>query len=174
MKEIWKDVVDFEGLYKVSNLGRIYSCKSKIILKHHNNKLGYAKLILRKNNKSYGYQVHRLVAMAFLPNPNKYPEVNHKDENPRNNKLKNLEWCTKKYNNNYGTRIQRKVRNTDYLAVGAKQSKKVRQMNIKGDTIKIWMSANECKRLLGMDNSRIAHCCRGTQKTAYGYRWEYV
>lgn len=174
MKEILKDVVGFEGLYKISNLGRVYSLKTNKFLRHHNNKLGYAKVILRKNNKNHGCQVHRLVAKAFLPNPRNLPEVNHKDENPRNNILENLEWCTKKYNNNYGTKIQRKVRNTDYRSIGRKQSKAVKQLDAENNLIKIWISANECRRELGFDNSRISHCCRGTQKTAYGYRWEYA
>lgn len=172
--EIWKDVVDFEGLYQVSNFGRVHSIKTNCILMHCNNKLGYARLILRKNKKNYGCQVHRLVAIAFIPNINNYPEVNHKDENPRNNKLENLEWCTKKYNNNYGTKIQRQVANTDYSSIGEKQSKKVKQISLDGNAIKTWSSANECKRQLGLDNSWIAHCCRGNQKTAYGFRWEYA
>ena len=174
MKEIWKDVVGHEGDYEVSNLGRVWSNKTNKILKPHYNKLGYARLILRKDNKSIGASPHRLVAIAFIPNPHNLPEVNHKDENPSNNRLDNLEWCTKKYNNNYGTKIQRKVKNTDYSAVARKTSKGINQLELDGTLVKTWSSARECARTLGIDNSRIGHCCRGAQMTAYGYKWEYA
>jgi hypothetical protein len=172
--EIWKDVVDYEGLYQVSNFGRVHSVKTNCILKPCNNKLGYARLILRKNNKSYGQQVHRLVAKAFLPNHNNLPEVNHKDENPRNNCLDNLEWCDKKYNNNYGTKVERQLVHTDHIAAGKNLRKKINQHRLDGDIIKIWESASECERQTGYDHIRIAHCCRGTQKTAYGFRWSFA
>lgn len=176
MSETWKDVVGFEGLYRVSDQGRVYSLKTNRYLRPHSNveRNGYMCLILRKGGKSYGRRVHRLVAEAFIGNPHDFPAVNHKDENPTNNRAGNLEWCTNQYNNLYGTRIERKVSHTNYEAVGSLQAKPVRQIGKTGETIKVWKSANECKRALGYDNSRIAHCCRGTQKTAYGFRWEYA
>lgn len=175
MKEIWKDIVGYEGLYQVSSKGNVKSFKYKTprILKYHNDELGYARLILRKNNKSIGCSVHKLVAEAFIPNPNNLPVVNHKDENPRNNDVSNLEWCTHEYNNNYGTKIERTIMNTDYEALADKNSIAVLQYDIEGNLIKEWKSANECKRVLGYDNSHIAKCCRGKQKTAYGFIWKY-
>ena len=120
MKEIWKDIKDYDGLYQVSNTGKIKSlerwidrkCKGKRwqeekILKPLVNKHGYLHVGLHKNGKIKNYLVHRLVAEAFIQNPNNYPQVNHKDENPSNNFVNNLEYCDAKYNSNYGTRNER-------------------------------------------------------------------
>lgn len=173
-KEIWKDISGYDGAYKVSNYGRIWSNKSKKILKPHNSIRGEARLILRGNGKSYGRLVHRLVAIAFIENPGNYPEVNHKDENPRNNKAENLEWCTQEYNNTYGTKLNRQAAHTDYSAIANKNSKRIGQYRLDGELIRIWKSANECKREIGFDNSHISKCCRGEIKSIYGYRWSYV
>ena len=113
-KEYWKPIVGYENLYEVSNLGRIRSfdrwvkskngsiriCRGRI-LKPYTNKDGYLYVVLSKNNKHKTYKVHRLVAQAFLDNPNNLPQVNHKDENPLNNNVNNLEWCNSKYNCNF-------------------------------------------------------------------------
>ena len=112
MKEIWKNIKGYEGLYQVSNLGRVKSLERKDnlgrkvnekILKNRNATHGYIAVILSKDSNKKTYRVHRLVAEAFIPNPNKYLEVNHKDENKSNNRIDNLEWCDRKYNCNYGT-----------------------------------------------------------------------
>lgn len=114
MQEEWRDIViekngityDYTGLYQVSNLGRVKklansrSCKEKILNLAQNNK-GYTKVTLSKNGKQKQYQLHRLVATAFIPNPNNWPVVNHKDENPCNNCSDNLEWCSYQYNTRY-------------------------------------------------------------------------
>lgn len=174
-EEVWKDVEGYNGDYQISNLGNVKSFKYKKprILKPHYDKRGYARLILRKDNNDFGHYIHRLVAQAFIPNPNNYPEVNHKDENPRNNTISNLEWCTKKYNNNYGTKIERTKANTNYLEIADKNSIPVLQYDLQGNFIKKWKSANECKRTLGYDNSFIAKCCRGEMYTAYKHIWKY-
>ena len=108
--EIWKDIKNFEGLYQVSNLGRVKSlprtinkrkCKEIIKTATLSNK-GYYRLSLCKNGTTKYYAIHRLVAEAFVPNPNNFPIVNHKDTNRTNNNANNLEWCTYKYNSNYG------------------------------------------------------------------------
>lgn len=122
-EEIWKDVVGYEGLYQVSNLGNVkslervvkrfvrgkyislYPVKEKL-LKLYINSNGYISVGLY-NNGFNSFEVHRLVAQAFIPNPDNLPCVNHKDENPKNNNVKNLEWCTYQYNNTYGTIQQR-------------------------------------------------------------------
>jgi hypothetical protein len=115
MKEIWKEIKDYEGLYQISNLGRVKSLEKKVgfrkrkekILKQHFDKDGYVKVYLCKNSKVKFLSVHRLIAQAFIPNPDELPQINHKDENKANNKIENLEWCTCKYNINYGTRTKR-------------------------------------------------------------------
>lgn len=120
----WKDVIGFEGLYQVSDDGRVRSLprlkicgfngkqimqRGRILKPGHTND-GYAFVNLVKDGKSKPYYIHRLVAQAFLSNPNNYPVINHKDENPSNNYYKNLEWCTQQYNSNYGTSIERIVK----------------------------------------------------------------
>lgn len=105
MKEKWKNITDYEELYQVSNLGKIKNVKRNKIKKATLNKDGYYVVKLSKNNKKKVYLIHRLVAKEFIENKNNYDIVNHKDENKINNKAENLEWCTTKYNNNYGTRM---------------------------------------------------------------------
>lgn len=123
--EIWKDVENFEGLYQISNLGRVKSVervvhvedpkKHRTYTKHFPECIkattldskGYVMVTLKKDGKTSRYRIHRLVAKAFIPNADNLPQVNHKDENKENNCVENLEWCTNDYNNNYGTRISR-------------------------------------------------------------------
>lgn len=102
--EIWVDVKGWEGLYKVSNLGRVYSCSRGTIKKPTVRKSGYVvlSLICRPRHMWKQYKLHRLVAENFIPNPCNLPDINHIDENKQNNAASNLEWCTKKYNSNYG------------------------------------------------------------------------
>lgn len=117
-KEIWKDILDYEGIYQISSLGRVKSFhrnKSKFyILKPVLSKDGYYIVSLHKNGKQKTPRLHRLVAQAFIPNPENLPEVNHIDEDKSHNYDSNLEWCTRNYNINYGTRTKRAIDNTDY------------------------------------------------------------
>lgn len=111
MEEVWKDIEGYEGYYQVSNLGRVKGIKiinqykkERLLSQYLNNKgRGYYKVWLYKDKKRKMHYVHRLVAKAFLPNPNNYPDINHKDENSRNNQVDNLEWCNESYNLSYGT-----------------------------------------------------------------------
>lgn len=112
MKEEWKDIEGYENEYQVSNLGRVKSLKSNIIMKQNlNKKYNRYSIMLWKNGKSKRFWVARLVAKAFVfnPNPDIFTQVNHKDENKTNNNSDNLEWCTVAYNNTYGTRLQRQA-----------------------------------------------------------------
>ena len=116
MIEEWRDIKGYEGIYQVSNLGNV--CSLDRVIKHYPkdyfqegkvlspalSRNGYPMVILVNHNKRKTRNVHRLVAEAFIPNPNNLPQVNHKDENKTNNCVDNLEWCTQKYNLNYGTR----------------------------------------------------------------------
>ena len=115
MTEIWKDIVGYEGLYQVSNLGNVKRLKGykgrgkgyiveEHLIKPSINSNGYQNVVLCKNGKTKTFTMHRLVAIAFLDNSEKLPQVNHKDENKLNNCVDNLEWCDRVYNNNYGTR----------------------------------------------------------------------
>lgn len=130
MQEIWKDVVGFEGYYQVSSLGRVMSLNRKYSGEHlmspTKDKMGYMIVCLRKQGYKGNKKVHRLVAEAFIPNPDNLPQVNHKDEDKTNNNVENLEWCDCRYNINYGTVIERRI-STIARNGGRVQSEETRQ-----------------------------------------------
>ena len=165
MNEIWKDIAKYEGIYQVSSLGRIKSLlygKEKI-LKTRKSKQGYELI----NLKGKTHRVHTLVANAFLQNPNNFKEINHKDENKCNNKAENLEWCSRKYNCNYG-KLPSKV--------AKRFSKAVMLIDEKSELQPImpFESAMMAERLMGIDHSSIIKCCKGKIKTAGGFTWRYI
>ena len=171
MKEIWKDKKYYEGHYQVSNFGRVKSIKfgkERILKLRTDKKTGYLHVVLCKDGKVKEFTVHRLVAEAFLPNPHNYPCVNHKDENKLNNSVSNLEWCTHKYNSNYGTAIQR----NSQKRINGKCSKKVYQYTLDGQFVKEWESTAECDRN-GYNHGNVAACCRGELKKYKGFIWKY-
>ena len=167
-KELWKPIKGYEGLYEVSNLGNVrslnYNHTGKMqLLKQVPNKKGYLRVTLSppKINK----QVHRLVAEAFLSNPDNLPCINHKDCNPANNNVNNIEYCTVAYNNRYDNAYQKRAK---------PQEKPVKQMDLNGNIIKIWSSASEAGRSKKEFNqSNISACCLGKRKTTGGYQWSY-
>ena len=168
--EVWKDILGYEGLYKISDKGRVKSIGygKERILKPGSCR-GYLHVSLCKNHKIKYCRIHRLVAQSFIPNPQNLPMVNHKDENPSNNNVTNLEWCDSKYNNNYGTRIQRvNEKNTN-----GKLSKPVIQYTKTGELIKEWKSTKDVERNLRYDHKNISSCCLGKYKSAYGFVWRY-
>ncbi len=150
--------------YYVSSDGRVYSLFTNKVLKPAIDRYGYYKVTLTVNNKLKYITVHRLVASAFIPNPNNLPQVNHKDENKLNNNVENLEWCDAKYNSNYGTRS---------IRVGLSGRKPINQISLNGEYIKTWSGACEIEKELGITHGQIFNCCRGRDKTAHGYIWKY-
>lgn len=162
MREIWKPVDGFNGFYEVSDLGRIRSTNR--LLKQRKNNKGYFMVDLYKNNLRNQYLVHRLVAFAFVDNPQNYPCVNHKDENRENNKADNLEWCTQKYNMNYGSCPQR---------IGKANGKGVIQYDKSGNVVGKYISIIFAERMTGISNGSIGDCLHGRRKTAGGYLWRY-
>ena len=159
MKEIWKDIKGYEGLYQVSNLGNILNIKRNVLMKKNNDKNGYEVLSLtNKNSERKGYKVHRLVAKAFIPNINNYPVVNHKNEIKNDNRVENLEWCSIKYNNLYGKRI-------------SNIQKRVGKYDKEGNLIEIFNSIKEAKEKY---NGPISLCCKGKRKTVKGFIWRYI
>ena len=175
MEEIWKDIEGYEGLYKISNYGNIINLHSRWGKRKKPRKLtlsinkDYIRCGLSKDGKETKFYVHRLVAKNFIPNPNNYPCINHKDENKLNNNANNLEWCDYSYNNNYGSRndkVAKKLKNGIYC-------KKIMQYDLSGNLIKEWVSINEASRKLNIKPSCICLCCRNKQKTASGYIWRY-
>lgn len=171
--EEWRNIEDYDD-YQVSNLGRVKSLKygKERIVKPHTINGGYLNICLSKNSKKNWYLVHRLVAEAFIPNPNNLPFINHRDECKTNNIVDNLEWCTRQYNNTYGTCIQRMVKKKRGI-YNTKKSKTVFQYTLDGEFVKEFPSVAEVERQLGYNNSNISECCLGKRKTAYGYIWKY-
>lgn len=179
-KEIWRNISGCPG-YQVSSIGRVKSMERKVkkwngyrtvrerILKPGKNRGGYLIVFLYKEEKRKTMLLHRLVADAFLPNPNNLPQVNHKDENPLNNNVENLEFCDAKYNSNFGTRTERIAKALTGV-YNTKNSKAVMQI----ETGKIFPSTMEVQRQLGFDNDKISKCCNGKLKSAYKYHWKYV
>ena len=125
----------------------------------HKNENGYIRIGLTKDGKRKMFQVHQLVAQTFLENPNNYSQINHKDENKINNNAEILEWCSPKYNSNYGTRNE-------------KVSKKVYQYTLDGEFVREWKSIKECGRN-GFVSGNIYKCCNGKRNKHKGYKWEY-
>lgn len=163
--EIWKDIKGFES-YQVSNLGNVKSLgndktRKEKILKPNKLKNNYLQVVLCKEGKRKYHLIHRLVAEAFIPNPQNLVQINHRDEDKTNNTISNLEWCTAKYNNNYGTHNQRSA---------LSRSKPV----ICLETGKIYSSLSEVYKQLGFTQGNISQCCNGKLKTAYGFHWQYV
>lgn len=159
MKEIWKPIKGYEKLYEVSNFGKIKSLKKKIILKQFKNTNGYFQVELWKNKKGKQFLVHKLVAESFILNINNFPFINHIDENKENNCTNNLEWCTAKYNCNYGTRNSRL--SSPVICI---------ELN------KTYNSIKEASKDLNIQQAHISGCCakRKHYITAGGYHWQYV
>lgn len=177
MKEIWRNIVGYEGLYQVSNFGRVKNARTNKIRKLKQARNGYIMVDLCKNGKYSTALVHRLVAQAFIPNPQNLPVVNHRDEDKTNNFVfvredgsvdfskSNLEWCTQEYNTNYGTGLQRRIE---------KLANKVSQYNMDGTFMCTWKSAREAAEELGVDSNYITSCCSGKTRSAYGFIWKYT
>lgn len=183
--EIWKDIEGYENLYQISNQGRVKSLIKNIILKQWDDKDGYQLVGMSKDKKKKTFKVHRLVAQAFIPNPNNLHLVNHKDEDKKNNTDENLEWCDHIYNVNYGTSKERmtnnlknnKENNERITKIGLENSKKmskpVLQYTLDGEFVAEYPSVREASRVLGFSNTCIGACCNGKRQTHQGYKWKY-
>ena len=173
--EEWRTIT-IPGLsnYQVSNLGNVRNTSWRSPgrirqLTPVKDKDGYLLVCLSyEDGRQISPRIHRLVAMAFLPNPDGLEHVNHKDENKANNRVDNLEWMTCFDNNNYGTRNVRLAKSK--LNTNCKQ---VRQLDLKGNLIRVWKSVHEVNRQLGYDVGFVARCCTGKCLTAYGWKWDY-
>ena len=169
--EVWKDIEGYEGHYQVSNLGRVKSLKrgNDKIMSLRRYKGGYLLVNLCKNGEMKTFTIHRLVGQAFLPNPNNLPQINHKDEDKTNNRVENLEWCSVKYNNSFGTRLQR----VSVKMTNRKLSKQVLQYSKDGEFVREWKSTHDVERNLGFNRGHISSCCLGKLKSAYRFVWKY-
>ena len=177
MEEIWKDIEGYEGLYQISTMGRIKSIDRYVPRKNgklqhvygrimipFDNGRGYKQVYLCKNGKTKVHYVHRLVALHFIENPNNFLEINHKDEDKANNCADNLEWCTHKYNQNYGSKN---------IRAAIKNSKKVYQYDMEGNLLEIFPSCISVQRKLGYKQGSISNCCLGVIKSYKGFIFKY-
>lgn len=172
MKEIWKPIIGYEGLYEISNFARVKRLRryksnhSKMqfipecILKQTIMNNGYLSVGISLNCKRKCFLVHRLLAIHFIPNPNNYSYINHIDGNKLNNNLDNLEWCTQQYNviHSYNNNLN-------------KRKKKVNQYDLNGNFIKTWDSVTEAQKYY--KNSSISAVCLNKRKSASGFIWKY-
>lgn len=179
MKEIWIDIKGYEGLYQVSNLGQVKSLDRIIVCRKTNAKrkfkgciliptlkpFGYPWVSLHKDGKKHTKLIHRLVAEAFIPNPDNLPCVNHKDENPSNANVNNLEWCTQQYNVLYSG-LQNRKRWQNIIKPVLQYDK---QMNL----IKEWNTITEASKYYNIPVTNISKCCKGKRKTCHKYIWKY-
>lgn len=196
-EEIWKDIPGYEGLYAVSNMGRVRSFadanpvnrRNRILKPAFDGKGNYLFVGLHKDGKVKHAYIHRLVAIVFVPNPHNLPQVNHKDECKTNNRADNLEWCTRSYNSRYGHGRERMIEsrrmnnNMKELAEKAKATKILRgthdaekavlQFSMSGEFIRMFRSATEVERELGFCRSNVAKCCQGKYRQANGFIWRY-
>lgn len=176
MVEIWKPVVGFEGLYEVSNFGRVRSLKrnttsGKIMTNEVNHK-GYCRVTLTKNNKWKHFSVHRLVAEAFIQNPQNKSQINHIDGNKSNNSVENLEWCTASEN-----QIHARLMGLNSIGMNNEMfSKPVEMYSILGLYLYTFKSIADAERHTGINHRAISSCCKHKTgyKTAGGFVWEYT
>ena len=164
MNEIWRSVKDYEGLYEVSSWGRVRNCRTGRVLRPWKDKEIYLLVTLHKDGVRKGCLVHRLVGMAFpdlvgwtedaKDRPFEELEINHKDEDKKNNRVENLEWCNRKYNQAYSL------------------AKTVYMYTLDGGLCGLWPSTRECERN-GFDSSGITNCCNGKFKKHKGFKWSY-
>lgn len=195
MKEIWKDVVGFEGLYKVSNFGNVKSVdryvsgklnskrfqKGKIMTAQKNRK-GYFAVILHKNGIAHHFLIHRLVAISFIENRTNKEQVNHIDMNKGNNSVDNLEWCTSLENIRHSyangghsgfTEKQIESVRKNQLIAAKKREIPVMQLDNKMNLINTFGSINEASIVTKSCASKICSCCKGKRKTCNGFIWKY-
>ena len=174
MTETWKPIKGYEGLYEVSNYGRVKSLNwngkgtvGYMTLRKKNT--GYLAVLLSKNGVSKYALVHRLVATAFIPNPENEETINHIDEDKTNNRADNLEWCSRtenvrKYKLNHKGFVQRKKKNASAVL----------QIDKSGNIVNIWNSIASVHNELNYNNWSISQCCENKRKTAYGFIWQYA
>lgn len=157
---LWKQIEGHQGAYLIGSNGEIFNQKTGKYLKPVRGSNGYCHVTLCYGEKE-DCMIHRLVAETFIPNPGNLPQVNHKDENKLNNAVENLEWCTSKYNVNYGQ--------------GALQrNSPVLQIDKCGNVIKHWNSIKEASEELRIKSQGISRVCRKQRRSCGGFRWEYA
>lgn len=172
MVEEWKDIKGYEGIYKISNLGKVVRIKGS---QEHPMKIWnngrYMEIRLSKGGKSTHFTLHRLLAVHFIPNPNNLPFVNHIDEDKSNNKVENLEWCTNRYNCNYGTynfRLSERLKGRKAFWL----TKAVIQCSMNGEFIREFESIRDAAKAVKSSPANISMCCKGIYSSCKGFKWK--
>lgn len=189
--EKWRDIPGFEGFYQINNYGVVKSLdrfqveqrlgtpyvrhyKGTVIKQFQRGEYLFVRLLI--NGKATNHNIHRLLMETFIPNPNNYPCVNHKDQDKHNNfiyinddgsvneELSNLEWCSWKYNSNYGDAVER---------ARVQKYKPIIQYTKDGEFVREWDSCWSAGKELGLNPQNLRSCCRGERKNSHGFRWEY-
>ena len=168
--EIWRDIPGFER-YQVSSLGRVKSLRKTVTIMSPSKSSRYCQVTLYKNGKRHYRKVHRLVAEAFIPNPDNLPCVNHKNEDKTDNRVDNLEWCDAKYNNNYGYRSMKMAQSLSGKDIPLKY-KAIEQLDLDGNIVRTYQAIKQVADY-GYNQSTICNCCKRKTKTAYGFYWRY-
>lgn len=180
VNEIWRDIKDYPN-YMVSNLGRVKSLNyrkrgEEKILKNIKIKSGYLQVELCKNRKIKKYYIHRLVAQAFIDNPNKLPCIDHINTITTDNRVENLRWVTHKENSNNSLTIDKMSKNAHFknkFGIEHPNSKPIIQFTLDGKLVRKWNSAADIQRELGIKNSNICSCCKGKLNSSGGFIWRY-
>lgn len=187
--EVFKPVIGFEGQYLVSNKGSVYSLHRNRLMIPKKGKTGYLRITLCDNGRKRNTSVHRIVAEAFIDNPENKPTVNHKNEDKHDNRVENLEWATNAEQNTHGTRIARAIMHTDwkkrsgkidYVAIARKHdySKQTMCNRIQteayknGELVGIFKSQQEAANFTGTGKAHVSQCISGTRKTSNGYSFK--
>lgn len=189
-EEIWKDVIGYEELYEISNLGRMKHKDTLVndinnnrkihikerYMKPHLGKRGYYVYIVSKNNKKKHLPIHRLIATHFIQNPNNYPVINHINGIKTDNRIENLEWCTYSHNSKEAFRLglqKTNYENSRFKKYNDSIKKKINQYDMNMNFIKSWDSIQQASRELNICASHICRCCKGNIKSIKGYKWRY-
>lgn len=187
MDELWKDIAGFEGRYQISTFGNVLSLnyrnrgKAGLVTPKCNNAGRLWVILYGENGRRVNCLIHRLVAQAFIPNPDNLPQINHKDENPKNNHVENLEWCDCLYNVRYSMdRHPERCKNYNgpntvgKRKIGKCSALKVNQYDEDGNYIRTWENSRTAYLEIGIRDWHISECCRGHRKTAGGFIWRYA
>lgn len=177
MQEVWKPIRLLNFIYEVSNTGKVRNSKSKKELYQEINELGYKSVKIQIKNSRKSYKVHRLVALEFIDNPNGFPQINHMDENPSNNNVNNLEWCTNKYNSNYGNR-NKKLSDSLKGKPREDKAKQIVQYDLNMNFLNKYKSIDEAVKCTKISRNTIRRSCKKEvgkeRKFIFRYREDVV